>query len=514
MKKYLPFFSGLLLTAIIVGGLEYVVMKKSGGHFCYPLDDTFIHLAVAKNMALHHTWGINATDWVSCSSSPLFTGLLVILFKIFSVNLFIPLLVAAAGTVLILLAMQKELDKYSRLSITNKTICVAAVLILGAVPALTLLGMEHTLQIAFTLFFAQQIASYLVQKQSNNLWQAAGFAALMCLTRYENASLVIAAFILLAWQKQYKAAFIIAASGSLPLILFGLYSKMHGGFFVPNSIMIKANQNLIYLLNGGSSIIENSKSISGILILAIIIVLNKVRENKMDRDFWMLSMLIVAGLMHAAFASFGWFYRYEAYLIVLGMLQLGKMGLTYWQENGWTGIKKNIVWVGLSALLLFNLPLRGINSMRNSIRAIYNIYEQQYQMGLFMKQYYQQQTVAANDIGAISYYGNINTLDLWGLGNNDVAIARKKGYWNNDFIRKLVNDKQTKIAVIYDSWFDKDLPNQWFKVATWEMPYNYICGDIKVSFYGISEKEASILKTNLAAFAPELPKDVKVAYFR
>lgn len=152
--------------------------------------------------------------------------------------------------------------------------------------------------------------------------------------------------------------------------------------------------------------------------------------------------------------------------------------------------------------------------MRNSIRAIYNIYEQQYQMGLFMKQYYQQQTVAANDIGAISYYGNINTLDLWGLGNNEVAVARKKGYWNNDFIRKLVNDKQTKIAVIYDSWFDKDLPNQWFKVATWEMPYNYICGDIKVSFYGISEKDANMLKTNLAAFAPELPADVKVAYFR
>jgi hypothetical protein len=46
------------------------------------------------------------------------------------------------------------------------------------------------------------------------------------------------------------------------------------------------------------------------------------------------------------------------------------------------------------------------------------------------------------------------------------------------------------------------------------MPYNYICGDIKVTFYGITENEAGLLKTNLAAFAPQLPKDVKVEYFK
>jgi hypothetical protein len=51
-------------------------------------------------------------------------------------------------------------------------------------------------------------------------------------------------------------------------------------------------------------------------------------------------------------------------------------------------------------------------------------------------------------------------------------------------------------------------------VATWEMPYNYICGDIKVTFYGISESEAATLKTNLTSFEAALPKDIKVAYFK
>ena len=66
---------------------------------------------------------------------------------------------------------------------------------------------------------------------------------------------------------------------------------------------------------------------------------------------------------------------------------------------------------------------------------------------------------------------------------------------------------------MYDSWFDKDLPNQWVKVATWEMPYNYICGDIKVTFYGNTANEAHFLKTNLTSFAAQLPRDVKVEYF-
>jgi len=46
------------------------------------------------------------------------------------------------------------------------------------------------------------------------------------------------------------------------------------------------------------------------------------------------------------------------------------------------------------------------------------------------------------------------------------------------------------------------------------MPYNYICGDIYVTFYGMTESEAALLKTNLASFEPQLPKDIKVAYFK
>jgi hypothetical protein len=514
MKKYIPLLSGLSFVAITVAVLEYVTFKKTGGHFCYPLDDTFIHMAVAKNLVLYGNWGITPDGFVSTSSSPLFTIVLSLFFKLFSVSIIIPFVISCVGTLLILLAIQQELNKHSSLTSFNKIVCVIVVLLTGAIPALTILGMEHTLQIAFTLFFVHSIATLLSPGNKNSIWQAAAWAALMTATRYENAFFILAAFALLAWQKHFKTAIVISIAGGLPLLLFGVYSKMHGGYFIPNSVLIKGNQNFKYFLNGGTTILQATASISGIIVVALIIVLIKLQAKKYDRNFWILSMLIIAGLMHSVFASFGWFYRYEAYLIVLGSLHLTKIGLQWVQENGLAGIKKQIITVVIAAIIFYSLPVRGLNSFRNSIRAVYNIYEQQYQMGLFFKEFYKGQTVAANDIGAISYMADLNTIDMWGLGNNAVAQARKNDYWTNDFLRKLVTDNHTRVAVIFDSWFDKDLPNQWVKVATWEMPYNYICGDIKVTFYGITASEASLLKTNLSAFALQLPGDIKVEYFR
>lgn len=514
MKKYLPFLSGLTFTAVTVAVIEYLTLKKTGGHFCYPLDDTFIHMAVSKNLALFGNWGITPSGFVSTSSSPLFTVVLALFFKIFSVNMLMPFVVSCAGTLLLLLAMNKELNRHSTLSVFNKIACITITVVCGTIPAMTLLGMEHTLQIAFTLFFVHGMASVLSSNDRNYLWSTACWAVLMTATRYENVFFIMAGFALLTWQKQFKTAVIISLAGALPLILFGVYSKWQGGYFIPNSVLIKGNQNIRYFINGGTSLLQATTSISGLIVIALVIVYNRLRIKKLDRDFWILTMFIIAGLLHSVLASFGWFYRYEAYLIVLGSFQLCKMALVWWQQYRLEGIKKNIIPVLAIAAIMYSLPVRGLNSFRNATRAIYNIYEQQYQMGLFLQQYYKGQTVAANDIGAITYMASLNTIDMWGLGNNQVAQARKNMYWNNEFLQKIIADNHTRICVMYDSWFDKDLTKNWVKVATWEMPYNYICGDIKVSFYGITEAEAGLLKNNLSAFAPQLPGDVKVAYFK
>jgi hypothetical protein len=513
MKKYIPLVAGLAFVAGLTVVIEYLSMRNTGGHFCYPLDDTFIHMAVSKNLAQHGNWGITSSGFVSTSSSPLFTLLLAIFFKLFTTSILMPLVISSLGTLLIIWAINSELNRFSTLSTTGKTLCMLFTLLCGAVVPMTLLGMEHTLQIAFTLFFVHSVATLPTDRSAAVPWQTYAWAALMTATRYENLFFIAAACALLAWKGSIRQAILVACAGAIPLILFGIYAVMHGGSLLPNSVLIKGNQNLKYFLNGGTSLLQATHSISGIVVIAMIAAYIRIREGRFDRDFRILFMLIIASLLHAGFASFGWFYRYEAYLIVLGCLHLSKLALQWWKENGLAGIRQQWVPVLLVCAVMYSLPVRGLNAFRNSMRAIYNIYEQQYQMGLFFREYYKGETIAANDIGAISYFADLNTIDMWGLGNNEIAKARKGGYWNNEFIQKIVSEHHTRAIVMYDSWFDKDLTKPWVKVATWTMPYNYICGDIYVTFYGTNAAEAETLKKDLQAFEGQLPKDVKTQYY-
>ena len=52
------------------------ILRATGGVFMYPLDDPFIHMQVAKNLAFHQTWGIFPGEFASASSSLLYTLLL------------------------------------------------------------------------------------------------------------------------------------------------------------------------------------------------------------------------------------------------------------------------------------------------------------------------------------------------------------------------------------------------------------------------------------------------------
>jgi hypothetical protein len=489
MKKYFPLVAAFLFTGLLVFLVERAALKKTGNHFSYPLDDTFIHLAMAKNIAQHGTWGINTNEYSATSSSPLFTALLSLLAKLFSAGIFLPLILACIGTGLLIIAMHQELGNYTRLSPFNKLVVMAGTLLIGTIPALTLLGMEHTLQTALVLLFTHSIASLLTTNENQYAARAAAWASLMTLARYESLFFLAGALGILLLLKKWKSFFLLLSAGLLPVVLFGLYSISKGGFFFPNSIMIKSNQNFQYLLNGGTTFIENTRSFSGLVVLGLIITFQKYRQQQFDRDFWILCLFLMAAIMHGVLISLSWFYRYESYLITIGSFHILKIVVEWIQENRWNGIR------------------------RNATRAITNIHEQQTQMGLFLQQYYQQQTVAANDVGAISYYGNIHTLDLWGLGNNAVMKARKSKTWDYKYLQQLAAANNTRIAVIYDSWFEPALTQSWHKVATWEIADNFSCGDSKVSFYGLTEAEALTLQTNLKAFQLRLPNTVTVKYY-
>jgi hypothetical protein len=438
-----------------------------------------------------------------------------LLFKLFGISVYFPFLLGIAGAILMIVAMQGELSRYSSLSVPAKSACVILTIFLGAIPSLAALGMEHTFQIAFTLFFVHSCASISTDKpiRFKQAGTAALWGALMVFTRYENAFVVVAACGLLLLHRNFKAAIIIGILSALPILLFGVYAVSNGGLFIPNSIQIKVRDNYKQLLNGGIAMLEVAASISGLLVISIYVLLKKLRRQQIDRTFQVLCIFVLSGLMHAVLGGFGWFYRYEAYLIVLGTFHLLILLFEWYKFRSLENNRQYLLYLAIALLFTFNLPLRAGNALRNFVRSTYNIYEQQYQMGIFMKKYYDGQTIAANDIGAMSFMTDMDIIDLWGLGNNEVTLARKGGYWNSSFLQSLVTRKKASVAVIYESWFNKELTANWKKIGTWEVSYSFMLGDTKVSFYVIDPMATATiqkLKSDLTAFSSELPKDIKV----
>jgi hypothetical protein len=164
--------------------------------------------------------------------------------------------------------------------------------------------------------------------------------------------------------------------------------------------------------------------------------------------------------------------------------------------------------------LVLPLGLRSSAAFSKAPRACLNIFEQQYQMGLFLHRYQDTAAVAANDIGAISYLSNIHTLDLWGLGNISVARSKRGHYWTPSFLDSLSRASHVRVAVVYDSWFDTALLHRWTRVGTWTIPANVICGDETVSWYTLDPAYADTLRGQLQEYGSALPREVKISYPR
>ena len=139
----------LIIPVVLI---EMHVMQFTNGVLIYPLDDTYIHMSIAKNLALYNNWGISPNQFQSASSSILYTIILSGLFKIFSVNTLIPFIVNLIAGVVLIFVIQHKLQKENT-GFTSQFIILLLVIFFTPLPTLIISGMEHTLQCLFTFLF-------------------------------------------------------------------------------------------------------------------------------------------------------------------------------------------------------------------------------------------------------------------------------------------------------------------------------------------------------------------------
>ncbi|TDX01902.1 hypothetical protein [Dinghuibacter silviterrae] len=521
------------VLGLLTGFITLTVWHHTGGHWSYPLDDTYIHMALARNLAFFHNWGINHQDFGAASSSPLYTLLLAGLFKAFTIHICIPLLVNLVFAVVLLRVLQVALHREGLSALASLWVLLA-VIVLTPLPILVVSGMEHVLQCLFSFLFVYSFARWMGSLTAPFSGPAAPaapmprflpvWAFLMVATRYECLFLLGVAGLVLLFRRRLGPALALGFSGLLPVVLFGLYSMSKGSYFLPNSILLKSGteQGAGSFVNGilVDKLTLSKQGITGIatqrllFILPLVYLLFRQACKTTPRYGYFLLLCLGGTFLHLCLAATGWFYRYEAYLVLNATMITGILVLKY-GRSAWNQAPalNRLAVVFLSLYLVFPLFLRSSAAFSKAPRACLNIFEQQYQMGLFLQRQDDHAAVGANDIGAISFLSDIHTLDLWGLGNIDVARSKRGHYWTPAFLDSLSRVRRVRVAVVYDSWFDPALLARWKRVGSWTIPQNVICGDSTVSFYAVDSTFSDSLRAQLHSFGPDLPSEVKTTYY-
>jgi hypothetical protein len=517
-----PHWPLLIVAAILLAiiALQLALsLRQNERHFVYALDDPYIHMAIARNFARNGVWGVTRYEFSSSTSSLLWT-LILSAFYFFTSSAYVPLILNIAcglGALVVahIFLQQSELGNFTRLML------LLALALLTPLTPLIFSGMEHTAQIISTLALTYISASVIADDQftfsKTSTRVLLLLAAVVPLVRYEGLFLVgvVAAFLIL--RRRYTTAALILVLAVVPLSLYGLYSWMHGSFFFPNPVLLKGSIPRAGVLpsfeNAGRAFLSAPHLLFLWLLAIWLFLAGRTEKSFWRRDSVLLLIFILTTTLHILFARVGWFFRYEAYLVAMGIMIDGAALIEFVSRRRKEATGKLLpaaVAVLLAVVSATFLVIRGTKAINETVPAMKNIYEQHYQMATFLREYYQGVAVAANDIGAINFYADIRCVDLLGLGSAEVTRAKLAGQYNTARIDQLAQAHQVKIALIYSGWFDNEggVPPRWIKVGEWNIKNCVVCGAPVVSFYGLDPVEAEKLKRNLREFSRRLPKGV------
>lgn len=531
IHRHWCFFVPLVVLVLTVCSLGLASLHRTQGNLIYALDDAYIHMAMAKNLVEHGVWGVTSDGFTSSSSSPLWTLLLAAVYALVGVNTTSPLIMTLVSSCLVLAIAYRILLV---LRTPPKVILLAlfAVIFLTPLPALVFGGMEHALQTALTLagtFLAAQSLSSPEPRRDGKLyfWLLA-LAPFITSVRFEGMFLVAVVSLGFFLRRQARRGLMFALLGLLPIAVYGVVSKLHGWSWFPASVLLKtgflhaaAPRFLVGDLvdRAAVNLVEGAHLVALILFATLLDLAAGHGEGwAWNTERIMAGIFVGTGILHLGFAGVGWFYRYEAYLVALGILvvtsRFGVLARVLGRNTARNvGVHESRFEGAAAFLLVISLIfclVRGTAAVRDIPQAAANVYEQQFQMAAFVKRYYQHSTVALNDIGAVNFIADIHCLDLWGLATPTVTRLRLRGDYGREEIAKLAMDSEARVAIVHDMYFRDigGMPPEWIRVGQWQIHNKVVGGSDTISFYSLGSGEVEPLKARLTEFSTELPPGV------
>jgi hypothetical protein len=496
----------LLWSALFAAELAAMV-AQCDFRLVFALDDAYIHLAVADRI-LSGGYGVNAGEYSSPSSSIIWPYVLA-LTQVVHLGAFGPLLINAAAACATVFALLRALEANGLFDDANDrpfSYLIALLLIFNvSAVALPMTGMEHSAHVWASVVTFLGLAA----AARGSAPTALHFIALVLLPliRFEGAAFActaIAGFALLG-HRRFAAAAALVIVVSLSFYVALMTSR--GRPLLPSSVLLKG-----YLANLDDStsslpaIVKNllrsiTSSYGLRLILLGLALAGCASWLRTDRKALIVCLTVLAAIgAHLVFGQYGWFNRYEVYIMALAATAL------LWAAAQARPRLRALQWSLTKIALVLGLGIAAMPYVTTALVtpiAASDIYEQQYQLARFAKSFYRH-AVGVNDLGMVAYRNPDYTLDLWGLGSEPVRKARTAGQYGPAEMEALANDHGVGLVMIYDVWFPKGVPSSWTKVAVLRTR-TVTLSQRDVAFYRTPLADAAEVSSALEAFKATIP---------
>jgi hypothetical protein len=519
-----------LLFALIILAMYAITVRQTGGVYVYPLDDSYIHLALARCLDLHHVWGIDGTSFASASSSPGWTVLLTFADWLLGLHLVNAIVLDVVFAIALLFAVDYSLRSFvPSVSTGFRYFTLLAIVFFTPLASLTMIGMEHVAQ-ALSILLLITLSAQIIELEPKLplphrtvvfLLLSAFFAGAI---RYEAVLAIVPVCFLLCLRRRLGMAFLVGLCSAIAPIAFGIYFHHESGFWLPFSVISKAAiqpaptiQNFIWKTIGLRTLVP---------AVALVWLLRFHTYR-----FWHSSQLLLffsfcIAVAHLAIAPVGWIMRYESYLVAVCLFSLcvtvagfrsprttveyaGRLMARSSRRRRYATALLALLGLGLG----YNMGRRAIRGLVEPIRAAHDRFLEHIQMARFLSGAYDGDTVVVNDIGAIAFYSHTHLLDLIGLGSMEPTRALHDQHpYKASEVASWASSRHASVAVLQTQWplVRNVIPPTWTKVETWTIPRNIVFPDHDISFFAVTPEKIPRLCAALAKFP--LPSQDKVTF--
>lgn len=510
----IPLLVGCSFFLAVLAWQLQAILSLNGGHFAFTIDDPYIHLAQAENIAQGH-YGLNPGQPAAPSSGVLWPFLLAP----FASSLHAPWVIVGLNAICSLITLA-VIDRvlsscvaagWHRATLLRSVALVAFVLATNLV-GLVLTGMEHSLQVLLACGVCLGLCELARGRPIPRSFMVCTILGPM--VRYENLAIVAAAACMLWLHGLRRMAIgsllaIGAGLGCFSMFLVGL-----GLTFLPTSVRAKLamgeSTSLHWMVV--KNLQTNLATDRGMLFAASLVTLVGVALwARMPSIRKLAACMSLALGLHLLFGQFGWANRYEIYLWACALMALATVA-TPDPERLRSAAGSVARACAMIFLVVFACCQPYVGNLKRLPVAANNVYEQHYQAHRFAVEYLADK-VAANDIGYLAWRNPEPVVDLYGLGCERTLALRAQAPQRPDWLRDLVAQEGAPAALVYEHWYEDQIPGDWVRIGRLRLGREkvFVAGE-ELSFFATATASVQVVRDAATNFARDLPVGVFFAF--